>query len=67
MEEDYHKWIDPAIGYGCRALAMSMAFWVQRIIAAVHSAVKGGQMFTTSACRYLNKVRDLGREATFGA
>jgi hypothetical protein len=38
-------------------IAMSFAFWLQRIIAAVHSAIQGGQMFTTNACRYLNKYK----------
>jgi hypothetical protein len=34
---------------------MTFAFWLQRLIAAVHSAINGGQLFTSSAARYLKK------------
>jgi len=57
IHEDYHQWIKPGIAYGCKLLAMSFAFWLQRIISAVHSAIQGGQMFTTNICRYLNKYK----------
>lgn len=55
VEPDYHKWIQPTVGYICKAVGMSFAWWLQRIISAVHAAIKGGQMFTTNICRYLNK------------
>jgi len=55
LDDDYHKWIEPTIAYACRAVAMSIAFWVQNMISAVHSAVQGGQLFTASLCRYLRK------------
>lgn len=55
VDPEFHKWIQPAIAYGCKAVAVSLAFWLQRIISAVHSAINGGQMFTTALCRYLNK------------
>ena len=44
---DYHRWIAPGITYSCRLIAMTAAFWLQRIISAVHSAVQGGQLFTS--------------------
>eukprot|EP00618_Florenciella_parvula_P032624 CAMPEP_0119468940 /NCGR_PEP_ID=MMETSP1344-20130328/2482_1 /TAXON_ID=236787 /ORGANISM="Florenciella parvula, Strain CCMP2471" /LENGTH=344 /DNA_ID=CAMNT_0007501457 /DNA_START=36 /DNA_END=1070 /DNA_ORIENTATION=- len=55
LDDDYHKWIEPSIAYACRAVAMSVAFWVQQMISAVHSAIQGGQLFTASLCRYLRK------------
>jgi hypothetical protein len=55
IDKQYHRWIEPGINYGCKMIAMSFAFWLQRIIAAVHSAINGGQMFTTNTCRYLHK------------
>jgi hypothetical protein len=57
FSEEYHKWIAPIIAYSCKMVAMSVAFWVQRVITAVHSAVQGGQLFTAGACRYLHKNR----------
>eukprot|EP00615_Pteridomonas_danica_P010677 CAMPEP_0114340218 /NCGR_PEP_ID=MMETSP0101-20121206/8236_1 /TAXON_ID=38822 ORGANISM="Pteridomonas danica, Strain PT" /NCGR_SAMPLE_ID=MMETSP0101 /ASSEMBLY_ACC=CAM_ASM_000211 /LENGTH=351 /DNA_ID=CAMNT_0001473419 /DNA_START=61 /DNA_END=1116 /DNA_ORIENTATION=- len=57
IDKQYHRWIEPGINYTCKMLAMSFAFWLQRIISAIHSAIKGGQMFTTNTCRYLNKYK----------
>lgn len=57
LDQQYHKWIKPVIGYACKTVAMSLAFWLQSIISAVHSAVNGGQLFTASLARYLNKNR----------
>ena len=55
LDDDFHKWIDPGISYASRFLAMSIAFTVQRLISTVHSAVQGGQLFTSAAARYMNK------------
>jgi len=55
MSPDFHKWVEPIIKYACRFVAVSVAFWLQRIISAVHSALQGGQLFSAGLCRYLNK------------
>lgn len=54
-DEDFWKWIDPVVTYSCRMCAMTMAFLLMNTIAAIHSAVQGGQLFTTYLCRYLRK------------
>jgi hypothetical protein len=55
LDEEFHKWIVPAVCYLSRFCAMSVAFWLQRMISTVHSAVQGGQLFTSAGARYLNK------------
>mmetsp|Transcript_49469 Transcript_49469/g.112282 ORF Transcript_49469/g.112282 Transcript_49469/m.112282 type:complete len:340 (+) Transcript_49469:186-1205(+) len=57
IDKEYHQWIKPLIAYGCKLVGMTFAFWLQRIISAVHSAIQGGQMFSTNICRYLNKYK----------
>ena len=42
--EDYHKWIRPGLNYACKLVAVSIAWTLQRIISAFHSAVRGGQI-----------------------
>jgi len=55
VDEDLHKWIEPGVNYVCRFTVMCTAFWFARVVAAVHSAVQGGQLFTTSLARFLHK------------
>jgi hypothetical protein len=44
LPEDYHKWIRPFCNYGCKLVAVSVAWTLQRIITSFHSAVRGGQI-----------------------
>uniref|UniRef100_A0A7R9YT47 Uncharacterized protein n=1 Tax=Chlamydomonas euryale TaxID=1486919 RepID=A0A7R9YT47_9CHLO len=36
-----HKWIPMTLSYGCRAAAVWMAWWLQRVISAFHCSVRG--------------------------
>lgn len=44
VPEEYAQWVPWAIKSGCKALAIYIAWWVQRVISAVFSAVRGGNM-----------------------
>lgn len=41
---DYHKWIPSIVRWTCKAIAISIVWWVQRICSAVHSAIRGGHL-----------------------
>jgi len=55
LNEDYHKWIEPGINYACKTVAISLAWTLQRIISAFHSAVRGGQIAAKGIIHYLHK------------
>ena len=55
LDEDYHKWIVPAITYATKSIAISIAWAIQRVISAFHSAIRGGQMAGKGVVRYLHK------------
>jgi len=44
MPPEYHKWIPTLITWLCKLVAIAVAWQVQRIISAFHSAVRGGLM-----------------------
>ena len=44
LTEDYHKWIRPGLNYACKPVPVSIAWTLQQIIGAFHSAVRGGQI-----------------------
>lgn len=52
---EYRKWVPYAIHYMCTTLAMSFAFMLQRCISAIHSALRGGMLFTRTVFAYLDK------------
>jgi len=54
MPKDYHPWIEVIIGTLCKSIAVSIAWTIQRIISAFHSAIRGGLMFSRGIMRYLN-------------
>ena len=47
----------PGLRYATKMAAVTVAFMVQRMISTVHSAVQGGQLFTSAGARYLNKYK----------
>ena len=53
--QDYHKWIVPGITYVCKSVAISIAWTIQRVISAFHSAIRGGQLAGKGVLQYLNK------------
>jgi len=53
LPEEYEKWVTVAIRYSCRAVAISIAWWIQRIISGFHSALRGGHIFAASMLKFL--------------
>uniref|UniRef100_A0A7S3JX97 Uncharacterized protein n=1 Tax=Aureoumbra lagunensis TaxID=44058 RepID=A0A7S3JX97_9STRA len=52
---DYERWIIPGINYTCKFIAMTIAWTIQSIISAFHSAVRGGQLAAKGTVAYLHK------------
>lgn len=43
---DYHGWIVVIINWICKAVAISIAWYIQRVLSAVHSGIAGGLICT---------------------
>ncbi|KAJ9534096.1 hypothetical protein QJQ45_002067 [Haematococcus lacustris] len=41
---EYHKWLGLGISYCCRSVAVTLAWWCQRIISTLHSSMRGAQL-----------------------
>jgi hypothetical protein len=54
LPEKYHQWIAPTVNYGCKLVAIWIAWFIQRIISSVQSAIRGGLMFSRRTLKYLN-------------
>jgi hypothetical protein len=54
VPDDYRRWVKPTIHYSIRTGAISFAWFIQRIISAFHSAMRGGLMFSRSILAYLS-------------
>merc|ERR1712061_57312 len=55
IPEDYQKWVTPGIKVACKAVAVSIAWFLQRILSAFHSAIRGGEIAGKGIVFYLNK------------
>jgi len=55
VSQDYHKWVPVVIGWGCKAMAMKIAWRIQRVLTASTSAMFGGVMFSRALLRMLSK------------
>jgi len=54
-EEDYRKWVPVVLKWTCKVIAISIAWWIQRVISAVHSAIRGGLMFGKYVVNFLHE------------
>merc|ERR1719210_2771585 len=61
--EEYRKWVPVAVRWACKATAVSIAWWIQRIISAVHSAIRGGLMFGKYLVDFLHEKKILNFNA----
>jgi len=52
---DYHKWVYPIIDVFCKMFAGSLAWFLYRIVAAVHSGIIGGLICTRALMRWANE------------
>ncbi len=53
---EYRKWAYPILSSVLRSFVISWAWFLQRIISAFHSAMKGGLMFSRNLLEYLSKM-----------
>jgi len=44
LPPQHSKWAVPVIVYACKSISVSMAWFLQRIISAFHSAIRGGSL-----------------------
>jgi len=49
---DYHKWIDVVIAYICKSIGVSIAWTLKRIVATIHSAMRGAEIFCNAFARW---------------
>eukprot|EP00604_Paraphysomonas_vestita_P001877 CAMPEP_0174821670 /NCGR_PEP_ID=MMETSP1107-20130205/9172_1 /TAXON_ID=36770 /ORGANISM="Paraphysomonas vestita, Strain GFlagA" /LENGTH=244 /DNA_ID=CAMNT_0016038953 /DNA_START=313 /DNA_END=1047 /DNA_ORIENTATION=+ len=54
LPDDYKKWASPILKYTIRSTAVSIAWTLQRVLSAFHSALAGGVMATRNIIDYLN-------------
>ena len=54
---EYRKWVKPFLSYAVQSMAISLAWTLQRIISAFHSAIRGGLMFSRNILRYLSEMK----------
>jgi hypothetical protein len=50
---EYKKWAGPSITFIVKSVAVTIAWFVARTISAYHSAIRGGNMFTSCILEYL--------------
>ena len=55
MDKDSHKWIPTYISYTCKAIAVIIAYHIQKIITAFYSATRGGLMVFRSLFAILDR------------
>jgi hypothetical protein len=55
ISASYYKWIPIIIGWVCKAMAMSLAWRIQRVLTAYTSAIAGGLMCARALCRIVQK------------
>jgi len=49
---EYHKWVQVGMEYICKSIGCSIAWLLQRIISAVHAAIRGSYMFTHAFAKW---------------
>lgn len=53
VPDKFHKWIAPLIEILCKFVAISIAWFIQRVISSVQSAIRGGFMFSRRIFSFL--------------
>ena len=55
MPEEYHKWAPLLIDYTVKTVAITIAWTIQKVISAFHSAMRGGHLAGACLLNVLNK------------
>jgi len=53
MPPEYRKWNQPILATICKVISVFIAWFLQRVISTVHSAIKGGSLFAEGLLNYL--------------
>lgn len=53
MPPDYKKWAAPLVQYSVKSFSISLAWFIQRVISAVHAALRGSKMCAENLLDYL--------------
>jgi hypothetical protein len=53
MPPDYKKWAAPLVQYSVKSASISLAWFIQRVISAVHAALRGSKMCAENLLDYL--------------
>jgi len=56
LPTDYTRWAAPLTGYFVKGTIIAFAWFLQRIVSAVHSAVRGGTMCSRNILEYLDRM-----------
>ena len=51
----FRHWLPIAVKTGCKAVFVGLAWWMQTVVSAVQSALRGGLMFSRAMLSFLNK------------
>ena len=54
VPEEHRKWIPYVIDYFCKAVAVSVAWYISAVISTVQCAIRGGLMFSRGILKHLN-------------
>jgi hypothetical protein len=54
LPKKYHQWISPGINLICKSVALTIAWFIQKIISTVQSAIRGGLLFSRRILKYFN-------------
>jgi hypothetical protein len=67
LPPDYKKWAEPAIEYSIRSFAISIAWTMQRVLSAFHSAIRGGLLCSRNILEYLSVMKyvEIDHETTY--
>jgi len=52
---DYRKWVPVIVKYACRSIAVSIAWFIQRVMSAFYSAFRGASFFARGALRFAGR------------
>eukprot|EP00441_Pelagodinium_beii_P016374 CAMPEP_0197660464 /NCGR_PEP_ID=MMETSP1338-20131121/50860_1 /TAXON_ID=43686 ORGANISM="Pelagodinium beii, Strain RCC1491" /NCGR_SAMPLE_ID=MMETSP1338 /ASSEMBLY_ACC=CAM_ASM_000754 /LENGTH=340 /DNA_ID=CAMNT_0043237815 /DNA_START=42 /DNA_END=1061 /DNA_ORIENTATION=+ len=63
VPEEYRKWVPTGTRWACKAVAISVAWFIQRVISAFHSAIRGGMMFSSYLVDFLHEQGYLKEES----
>eukprot|EP00747_Dinoflagellata_sp_TGD_P024135 gnl/TRDRNA2_/TRDRNA2_130342_c1_seq1.p1 gnl/TRDRNA2_/TRDRNA2_130342_c1~~gnl/TRDRNA2_/TRDRNA2_130342_c1_seq1.p1 ORF type:complete len:343 (+),score=81.68 gnl/TRDRNA2_/TRDRNA2_130342_c1_seq1:87-1115(+) len=55
IPEEYKQWVPIVMRWTCKAVAITIAWWIQRIISASHAAIRGGLLCARALVNYLHQ------------